>query len=126
MGKRKEPGAVVAQRLLADRDCACSSSLSRSAGRAEWGPVPGKALERRKPLLLFSFEGLLLFRLDEVQLEALLFQPPPRFTRFDPEEEPSSVTKSSRMPLRPNQRKEPSDEAQHWAKLSSPMVPVRH
>ncbi len=70
-------------------------------------------LTRRKPLLLFSFDGLLLFRLDEVQLSALLFQLPPRFTRFDPEEEPSFDAKSFKTPLNPNHREAPSLDAAH-------------
>lgn len=47
-------------------------------------------LERttRKPRLLFRLFGLLLFRLDTVQLEALLFQEPPRLTRLEPEAAP--------------------------------------
>ena len=52
-------------------------------------------LERRKPLLLFRLSGLLLFRLAERQFLALLFQLPPRFTRFDPEAAPSPVALSS-------------------------------
>lgn len=36
---------------------------------------------RRKPLLLFVFDGVLLFRLATRQFVALLFQLPPRRTR---------------------------------------------
>ena len=39
---------------------------------------------RRSPRLLFLFDGVLLLRLEERQFFALLFQLPPRFTRFDP------------------------------------------
>lgn len=96
----------------------------RSAGVLEWNPVcSDMVLTRRKPLLLFSFDGVLLFRLDEVQLSALLFQVPPRFTRFDPEEEPSSGAKSLNMPLNPNQRDAPSLDAAHWAKRFSSSSP---
>ena len=35
-------------------------------------------------MLLLLFDGLLLFRFAERQLFALLFQLPPRFTRFEP------------------------------------------
>ena len=39
---------------------------------------------RRKPILLFRLSGLLLFRLADRQFSALLFQLPPRITRFEP------------------------------------------
>lgn len=39
---------------------------------------------RRKPLLLFVFDGVLLFRLATRQFVALLFQLPPRRTRLEP------------------------------------------
>ena len=51
-------------------------------------------LERRKPLLLFRLFGLLLFRFAERQFLALLFQLPPRFTRFDPDAAPSPAAQS--------------------------------
>ena len=38
---------------------------------------------RRKPRLLLRLSGLLLFRLPVVQFLELLFQLPPRFTRFE-------------------------------------------
>lgn len=38
----------------------------------------------RKPMLLFVFDGLFLLRFAERQFLALLFQLPPRFTRFEP------------------------------------------
>ena len=38
---------------------------------------------RRKPRLLLRLSGLLLFRLPAVQFLELLFQLPPRFTRFE-------------------------------------------
>ena len=38
---------------------------------------------RRKPSLLLRLSGLLLFRLPAVQFLELLFQLPPRFTRFE-------------------------------------------
>ncbi len=43
-----------------------------------------RVLQTRKPMLLLLLFGLLLFRLATRQLLALLFQLPPRFTRFDP------------------------------------------
>ena len=43
-----------------------------------------KILTQRKPILLLLLVALLLFRLETVQLLALLFQLPPRFTRLDP------------------------------------------
>ena len=45
-------------------------------------PVPYRAT--RNPRLLFRFVGLLLLRFAARQLIALLFQLPPRFTRFEP------------------------------------------
>ncbi len=39
---------------------------------------------RRKPRLLFVFEGVLLFRFATRQFLAELFQLPPRFTRLEP------------------------------------------
>ena len=38
----------------------------------------------RKPLLLFRLSGVFLLRFAERQLSELLFQLPPRFTRFEP------------------------------------------
>lgn len=37
----------------------------------------------RKPRLLFRFVGVFLLRFAERRFWALLFQPPPRFTRFE-------------------------------------------
>lgn len=37
----------------------------------------------RKPLLLFRLSGVFLLRFAERQLSELLFQLPPRFTRFE-------------------------------------------
>ena len=42
-----------------------------------------QGLATRKPMLLFSFVGLLLFRLDADKLLELLFQLPPRTPRAD-------------------------------------------
>ena len=39
---------------------------------------------RRKPTLLFRLSGVLLFRLADRQFSAVLFQLPPRITRFEP------------------------------------------
>jgi len=41
-------------------------------------------LDRRKPILLLLFDGVLLLRFATRTLFALLFQLPPRFTRFEP------------------------------------------
>ncbi len=43
-----------------------------------------RVLQMRKPMLLLLLFGLSLFRFAARQLLALLFQLPPRFTRFDP------------------------------------------
>lgn len=43
-----------------------------------------KILTQRKPILLFVLVALLLLRFETVQLLALLFQLPPRFTRLEP------------------------------------------
>ena len=40
----------------------------------------------RKPMLLFLFVGLFLFRFADRQFLALLFQEPPRSTRPDPDD----------------------------------------
>jgi hypothetical protein len=39
---------------------------------------------RRKPRLLFRFDGSFLLRYEDRQFAASLFQLPPRFTRFEP------------------------------------------
>ena len=39
---------------------------------------------KRKPMLLCRLSGLLLFRVADRQFSALLFQLPPRITRFEP------------------------------------------
>lgn len=51
---------------------------------------PGKAefRARRKPRLLFRFDGLFLLRFADRQFLALLFQLPPRLTRFEPLDRP--------------------------------------
>lgn len=50
----------------------------------------GGAGAGRKPRLLLRLPGLFLLRLAARQLEALLFQEPPRFTRLSPWPEPVS------------------------------------
>jgi hypothetical protein len=45
----------------------------------------GAVLTRRKPMLLLRFVGSVLFQFDERQLSELLFQLPPRMTRFPPD-----------------------------------------
>ena len=42
-------------------------------------------LERGRPILLFMLSGVLLFRFADRQFCALLFQLPPRLTRFEPD-----------------------------------------
>ena len=46
--------------------------------------LPWIVLTRRKPRLLFRFDGEFLLRFAERQFSDELFQLPPRFTRFDP------------------------------------------
>ena len=50
-----------------------------------------KMLQMRKPMLLLLFVALLLFRFETVQLLALLFQLPPRFTRLEPLADPCPI-----------------------------------
>jgi hypothetical protein len=38
----------------------------------------------RKPRLLFRFDGSFLLRFADRQFLAVLFQPPPRLTRYEP------------------------------------------
>jgi hypothetical protein len=45
-------------------------------------PSPRQGPATRKPLLLFSFVGLLLLRFDDCRLLSLLFHVPPRSPRF--------------------------------------------
>ena len=52
-------------------------------------------------MLLFVFDGLLLLRFAERQLLPLLFQLPPRFTRFEPLRTLSSIRGEPRPPQRP-------------------------
>ena len=55
--------------------------------RRPWAPVIGpvrRELARRRPRLLLRLSGLLLFRFAARAFLALLFQEPPRFTRFEP------------------------------------------
>ena len=49
-------------------------------------------------MVLFRFSGLVLFRLADRQFTASLFQLPPRWTRFVPEEAPmdDSLTECTR------------------------------
>lgn len=69
--------------------------------------LPG--LATRKPLLLFSFAGLLALRDDEDKLLELLFQLPPRTTRA---EEPTIP-----IPLPPVSGSAPLDEVPHCARV---------
>ncbi len=48
-------------------------------------PLSSELKARRNPRLLFRFDGVFLFRYADRQFLALLFQLPPRFTRFEPE-----------------------------------------
>lgn len=61
-------------------------------------------------MLLFSFAGLLLFRVDDDKLLELLFQLPPRIPRVD---EPTIP-----IPLPPVSGKAPLDEVPHCARVS--------
>ena len=56
--------------ILAKQDCTCAD-------------LPFQGLATRNPMLLFSFEGLSLFRFDAAKLLVLLFQLPPRMPRKD-------------------------------------------
>jgi hypothetical protein len=47
-------------------------------------PLSSELKARRKPRLLFRFDGWFLFRFADRQFLAVLFQLPPRFTRFEP------------------------------------------
>lgn len=46
---------------------------------------------RRKPRLLFRFDGEFLLRFADRQFTGLLFQLPPRFTRFEPLDHSPSI-----------------------------------
>ncbi len=63
------------------------TGLGRSWMGQRWS-LPCVVLTRRKPRLLFSLPGELLLRFATRQLLALLFQLPPRFTRFEPDAGP--------------------------------------
>ncbi len=65
----------------------CSKLLSKQDNRLFINRHPSLICElmaTRKPLLLLLLPGLLLLRLAERQFLALLFQLPPRSTRFEP------------------------------------------
>ena len=47
-------------------------------------PLRDGARATRKPRLLFRLSGEFLLRFADRQFDALLFQLPPRFTRFEP------------------------------------------
>ena len=86
-------------------------------------------------MLLFRFDGVLLFRFAERQFDAVLFQLPPRFTRFEPESAPSPPAKNlphhsnptdCKIPLNPYQRA-PLSAAAALARNCSPSIsPVSH
>ena len=58
-----------------------AGTRARSLNRALWRR---RVLRRRNPRLLLRLPGAFLLRFDARQLRALLFQLPPRFTRFEP------------------------------------------
>jgi hypothetical protein len=64
----------------------CTASTSRTAaGSISGTSIPSAELRStRKPRLLFRLSGVFLLRFAERQFLALLFQLPPRFTRFEP------------------------------------------
>ena len=68
-----------------------------------------KGLATRKPMLLFSFAGLLLFRIEDDKLLELLFQSPPRIPRSD---EPTIP-----IPLPPVSGSTPLDVDSHFARV---------
>ena len=59
------------------------SLQSRISRERTLAPLLVPVLAKRKPLLLFRLDGVLLLRLAERALFALLFHEPPRNTRFD-------------------------------------------
>ena len=86
-------------------------------------------------MLLFRFDGSLLLRYAERQFDAVLFQLPPRFTRFEPESAPSppaQILSSSKtpedckIPRNPYQRTPPSAAAAHIANRAPPISPARY
>ena len=50
-----------------------------------------QGLARRKPMLLFSFDGSFVFLLEDDKLNALLFQLPPRSPRDEPVMPPTAL-----------------------------------
>ncbi len=56
---------------------------SGQTGLQNFADLPFQGLATRKPMLLFSLVGLLLFRFDDDKLLELLFQLPPRTPRAD-------------------------------------------
>ena len=64
----------------------CNASGSRTAaGSISGTSIPFAELRStRKPRLLFRLSGVFLLRFADRQFLALLFQLPPRFTRFEP------------------------------------------
>lgn len=76
--------------VLAPSGGPCSSPRSWGTGGRGWDSASLRCvvLTRRKPKLLLLLSGELLLRLATRQLLALLFQLPPRFTRFEPDAGP--------------------------------------
>ncbi len=62
----------------------CSGPAAVTACRLAFRRVRRIVLERRKPRLLLRLPGLFLLRFAARALSAVLFQEPPRLTRFGP------------------------------------------
>jgi len=54
-------------------------------------PIPAELQATRKPRLLFRFDGSFLLRFADRQFLAVLFQLPPRITRFEPHDRSPQV-----------------------------------
>lgn len=88
LGSRQENHACTPEFLHTGSPC--EGTVAGAAGATPTILAPQAAtpawllgLATRKPMLLFSFAGLLLFRVDDDKLLELLFQLPPRTPRLD-------------------------------------------
>ena len=78
---------LIFARQHTEQDAGWTGTLAHDGAMAIITLAPSHAVEpvltNRKPLLLFRLDGVLLLRLAERALIALLFHDPPRITRFD-------------------------------------------
>jgi len=74
---RGRPGHRSPDRGVADRDWWTAGPVQCGIHRDGW------AAAKRKPRLLFRFSGAFLLRFAGRQFLALLFQLPPRITRYE-------------------------------------------